>query len=349
MKNSSTTKASHEQNGGRNKEQSSRKKPPILKLSSFTDPREPWVLVPEGSFMNYFDWVPKKLRVGPWSKLAAPTLLIISAGIVYLRPTEKDDFDSLVSSYPKPLSLFWWYNAVAFLGMGIVLYRCIANSAPAIMIAYTMLSWFLNMSRHAINALAPFLSDHHFLLRLNHITRFPALLTATITFLVWNFALLPFVYIVAMNSKQKRIGFIAWNFNLNMVQLHCCNIFYAIMNTLITGPRNEDIAAIFDKDDLWYALAYSLTYGLFYNLILDRIGIHLYPIFSPRSRFLVITWSLVFALHYAAYLCWNIALSDYRRFISFEIVVCAYFSTMIIGGVIHHIFSRKKEQLEKKE
>jgi hypothetical protein len=34
-----------------------KEKLPILKLSSFADPREPWVLVPNGSLLGFFDWV----------------------------------------------------------------------------------------------------------------------------------------------------------------------------------------------------------------------------------------------------------------------------------------------------
>jgi hypothetical protein len=33
---------------------------PPIKLSSFIDPREPWVMVPNGSLLGFFDWVSMK-------------------------------------------------------------------------------------------------------------------------------------------------------------------------------------------------------------------------------------------------------------------------------------------------
>jgi hypothetical protein len=34
-----------------------KKKMPPIRLSSFVDPRQPWVLVPDGSLLGIFDWV----------------------------------------------------------------------------------------------------------------------------------------------------------------------------------------------------------------------------------------------------------------------------------------------------
>ena len=38
-----------------------------FRFSRLVDPAEPWVLVENGSFLGYFDWLPEKYRVGPWS------------------------------------------------------------------------------------------------------------------------------------------------------------------------------------------------------------------------------------------------------------------------------------------
>jgi hypothetical protein len=59
-----------------------RSKLPPIKLSSFIDPREPWVLVPDGNLLGFFHWVPKNLRVGPWSHLAIPTLTLAASILV---------------------------------------------------------------------------------------------------------------------------------------------------------------------------------------------------------------------------------------------------------------------------
>ena len=41
-----------------------------FRIWRFIDPREPWVLVENGSLLGFFDWVPEKCRAGPWSMTA---------------------------------------------------------------------------------------------------------------------------------------------------------------------------------------------------------------------------------------------------------------------------------------
>jgi hypothetical protein len=335
-------KSSVSQSQSGRKESEKRKLPPHIRLSAFADPRQPWILVPDGSLQGYFDWVPKELRVGPWSKLAIPTLVIVTSGILYYRPTE-DSFDTLISSYPPAFSNYWWYNVLACLFMLGTLMWSISLSSPAIVIAFTILSWIMNILRHGINACAPFLCDNHVLLKVNHIIRFPALVTATITFVIWNVVLLPYVYFIAMKTREKKLGFARWNFNFRLTQLHFCNIIYSVMNTLVTGSKQEGQNSLFDREDMWYGFAFSLVYGLWYTLILDRIGIHLYPVFSPRSKLVMVTWLMAFSLHYISFEFWNHVITDYLELFRFDFMIAINCAVMLFGAFMHWILSKKEE------
>ena len=140
-------------------------------------------------------------------------------------------------------------------------------------------------------------------LKLYKMLRFHALFTATVTFVMWNFLIAPFVYLFAMNTPSKRRQFINWSFSFNLVQLHGFNIVFAVVNTILLSESRT--IQKFTFRDLWTALCFALMYSLFYVLVLDRFGVHLYPVFSPRSNFVVVTWSMVFGMLYATYAGWN--------------------------------------------
>ncbi len=279
---------------------------PPIKLISFIDPSEPWVLVPDGDLLGFFHWVPKNLRVGPWSKFAIPTLGLAASILFYHRPTGEYP-DVHISSYPELFSNPWWYNVIGFMFMlGVVAYIATYRSKGSI-VTYTLVSWGTNMIRHGINTLAPLLHDNHALLRLNHTLRFPALVSASITCAIWNFVLLPFVYIYGFDSKEKRAKFVLFNCSPRMVQQHICNIFYAVLNTIVTVKAKDASGGpiLFQQDDLWRGSMFIFVYGIFYLVILDRIGVHIYPVFSPRSNYVIVTWCTVFSLTYGFYRFWN--------------------------------------------
>ena len=50
-------------------------------------------------------------------------------------------------------------------------------------------------------------------------------------------------------------------------------------------------------DDLWCAFAIGAVYCYFYFCHLDRLGVHLYPIFSPRTHFCGLAYSVWVGLY----------------------------------------------------
>lgn len=314
---------------------------PRIKISSFFDPGAKWVLVPGGNFGNHFSWVPEHLRIGPWSQAAWPTLFFLVSCLLHSFPME-DQFDTSVKYYPQAFTSLWYYNISMFFFMIGVVCRSISRSHVGILVAFTLLSWNLNALRHGLNALAPFLRDHHILLKVNHIIRFPALSSATMTFVVWNAVLVPYIYLFLLDTREKKDNFITWMTNFNLVQFHCCNIFYAVLNTMVTGIRATP--ALFDKEDLWYSLTYYVAYSLFYILVCDRIGIHIYPIFSPRSRYFLLAWGGGYFFAYGIFLFWNYFMSNYSSFLDFHYILCLDFIIIGLGLVIHQILTLVKNE-----
>ncbi len=219
----------------------------------------------------------------------------------------------------------------------------ISEQSIGVLATYTVLSWIMNCIRFAISALAPFLSDHHMLLQIHRILRFPALMTATVTFTIWNFALIPFFVTVLLDTREKRIEFAKSNFSFRMVQQHICCILLAMANAIVSctyvkSPLQDGISTLesravaqFTFDDLWCGLTYAILYGLFYNLVLDRFGLHFYPIFSPRTNYSIITWVVVLAMFLGFFRFWNMLIMNYLDELTLSLMLRTHFSVTALG------------------
>jgi len=293
-----------------------------LTILSFIDPRKPWVLVPNGNLMGLFDFVPEHLRVGPWTRVTRTLPFVFTVILLLLKPetgsSSSEGFETLESSkhrcclksssYPELFSVYWWYNVALFVHMtGLVAWSMFSRTT-FIIVAYTIQSWIINSTRHGLNAVAPLLKDGHVLLHINRVLRFPAILSSVVVFMTWNFLLLPFLYFRYSDGAEKK-ALLKWNIEFKMVQFHVCNIMYSIMNTLFT--QSGDITfQLFTYEDMWYGLVYGLGYGLFYVLFLDRVGAHLYPVFSPRSNYSTILWCGIFGGTYGLYKILNATMEN---------------------------------------
>jgi len=276
-------------------------------LRQFFDPSSPWVLVHEGSLMGYFDFVPRYLRVGPWTVFVPIFISIVVAKLIYWMPHQHSfhlNDDEILSTHPMEYSAFWIYNLMAFVWMKMVLFSSLRKRGPGIVLTYTIQSWIMLIIRHGLSALAPFLPNKHFLLWVNELLRFPALATASITFFYWNFIIAPVIGVTL--PPERRRAFLQFNFSLRLIQLHFFNIIFAILNTVVTSSR------VFQFVDLWCALVGAIGYALMYVLVLDRIGVHLYPVFSPRTLWSVLSWTAMFATYFAVFHFWNHIISSDR-------------------------------------
>lgn len=105
-----------------------------------------------------------------------------------------------------------------------------------------------------------------------------------------------FFFITTATAKRKFLGYFT---SFRLIQLHVFCLLYAILNHLST-PLTE-----FHYGDLYVAMMICFVYMLLYLLILDRIGVHIYPIFSPRIHWCVLSWSGIWFLHLVIFWMWN--------------------------------------------
>lgn len=254
--------------------------------------------------MGVFDFIPAHLRQGPWSSVAIASL----GAIIYTLSSEAKKmqenggflryFEASRNDEYTPFDTEWVFTLICFSWM---IYICLYTYAyspngKAAWATFTLWSWTILTIRHGLGLLAPFMPS----LRLPlEILRFPALLSATLVCFLWNFVLFPFIFFF-VKDEERRSKFFEYVTSFLLTQLHVCNIFIAAANCVFVGPKralhNGDIAAAF---------VLLVMYMLWYYCVLDRIGVHLYPIFSPRTPLVVFSYALFFGLCYGGFQGWQ--------------------------------------------
>jgi hypothetical protein len=107
-----------------------------------------------------------------------------------------------------------------------------------------------------------------------------------------------------MKTEETRRSFLAYFTKFRLIQVHVCNIFFAYMNGVCACPGRQLTLA-----DFMVSYAITVLYAIWYLLVLDRVGVHLYPIFSPRSPWVILTWSGLVVAHYGCFLAWRYVLT----------------------------------------
>mmetsp|Transcript_23072 Transcript_23072/g.74709 ORF Transcript_23072/g.74709 Transcript_23072/m.74709 type:complete len:159 (-) Transcript_23072:441-917(-) len=98
------------------------------------------------------------------------------------------------------------------------------------------------------------------------------------------------LFILPPHARSK---FLRFNFGFFMINVHIANLPLAAVNTLF-----GDGARPFTSSDLHAALIVVGLYSALYLFILDRLGLHFYPMFCPRSNTCAITIGLLLLLYY---------------------------------------------------
>jgi hypothetical protein len=277
-----------------------------IKLSDFLS-LEPWVLVDNGSILGFFDWVPIHLRIGPWSHLAPGMLFLmvyaaVCGNVAALnRGLSGVIDDNSKQHYPDIGTPWWWYNILCFVWISAVSLTVIVGPAGYRPWAtYSMWTWSILQLRHFLSALAPWLSSDSFLFKVLELTRYPMLIMCSTTFVVWNLILMPFIYFFFMKDEEKRRNFLLYFTRFRLVQIHFFNIVFAYLNAFRASPLRPLALA-----DFMAAWTIAVLYMLWYLLVLDRVGVHIYPIFSPRSPWLMVTWPFLVAVYVLGFHGWN--------------------------------------------
>jgi hypothetical protein len=275
------------------------------------DTSKPWVLVENGSFCGFFDWVPVKFRVGPWNPFAilylAVILYMLALGAIWTL-LHKPAGGWISEFQPvEPYEAFtnsWKYNFFTYLWMVYVAWNVwrLSPIGGSAWISYTLQSWTIIMARHGLCALAPF--SPPIVTLLAEMLRFPALITASVTFFIWNFILAPVLLLGFIKDNKQRRLFFGYFTNFRLTQLHVFNIFFAVANGVLVYPTRQLHAG-----DLCIAGTMVIMYVIWYYFFLDRFGVHLYPIFAPRSLLVIHSWNLVVASYFGGFWFWKTILA----------------------------------------
>ena len=249
-----------------------------------------------GSFNGWFDWLPLRMRVGYWSPVAVMFLVVFYYSIYAYMP-QPLEFPVL----SREVDSFWW-KADCFVGVWCIFVVVYASrsmgSIGGFYISYTGWSWIILASRALLDASSEVIAPSHANLAKSMATlasslRFPASVAAFVTFTIWNFVLLPIICFLATPPGEKREKFLRFNFGFFMTNIHILNLPLAMVNNIYGGSTRT-----FGESDLWMGCLVVALYTVLYLFVMDRIGLHFYPIFCPRSASCALSFGSVLYLYY---------------------------------------------------
>ena len=286
-------------------------------FTSFWDVTKPWVLVPHGSFLNAFDWVPPVFREGHWNLLVCLhfAFTVYSVGLmcvyyVFTKPALIMEANSNNNAdnnfeYYDAYSSQWWYNLAGFAWTSFVIASILfRGGGPGSWLTFTVQTWTLLWLRHGLSTLVS-LWPSYYVVTLNEYLRLPMLVQSSLTFFAWNLILAPIIYSrMETPAQQQMFRNVFTNFRLT--QLHLFVIVFATIQGVYGTPARQ-LSSI----DFCCTCLSVLQYAFLYLLVLDRLGIHLYLIYSPRTNLAILSWSLTYAAVYGLFVFWRKILNLY--------------------------------------
>jgi len=159
--------------------------------------------------------------------------------------------------------------------------------------SFTLVSWSLLTLRFLAVLVAP---HSPIAAAVGEVLRFPTLAAATTTTLLWNFVL-QFVIYWAMPTPAQRAQFVRFNRQFSLMNIHILNLPLALLSHCCSLRP----LVFFD---LWVSSALFYLYALFYLLVLDPLGVHMYPVFTPRTPLCAIPYALLVGLPFAVHAGW---------------------------------------------
>jgi len=253
-----------------------------------------------GSYNGYFDWLPLWMRVGYWSPVTILFVIAFYVSMITRKPSRLE-FAMAIQAEESARTAWWTcVDTLVFVwGVVVLVYaKRTMDNVGALFMSYTGWSWTLLTARAGCEAAASLLSSVDlpdvagFLALVGSALRFPAAVAAVITFTVWNFVLLPLIGLVA-TPRGKRKNFLKFNFGFLMTNVHMVNLPLALVGN-VWGPT----ARLFTTSDLWIGYLIVMMYSILYLFVMDRLGLHFYPVFCPRSAFCGVSFGLVLYLYY---------------------------------------------------
>lgn len=247
-------------------------------------PKQPANAPAKKSFIINFEQFPLWMREGPWQWNAVFFIPLATAAVIALAPRA---LATMPAAHPHAtLSEMQAYAAAALfvycVGILVLMFRT-AGASP--MVSFTMLSWLMSTLRFGFLAMDRFAPAVRVV---SEFLRGPALSNSIFLGLVWWLALVPVIAYFS-KSPQARRGFFKFNFSFFLLNVHLLNMALGMAQHRL-DPRPLRLF------DLWTTLAFSMMYVIFYLGYLDRTGVHLYIILSPRTKFAFVVYSSLIAL-----------------------------------------------------
>jgi hypothetical protein len=235
---------------------------------------------------------PIALREGPYHPA---TKAFLVAAFVGVAATARAAWASRVLGFVQPArgAQVAAQAAIGVWGLGVLaLMRKQFGWWP--LISFTMQSWTLLTVRSCLGAASAWSSKAG---AVAEALRFPMLVQNSVTFLVWWTALVP-IMVSRMETRKQRADFLAWNRSFFLLNVHVANLALAAASHL-ARPR---LLAPFD---LWAGIAGALSYLVFYLSALDRTGLHLYIILTPRARWSAAVYASLLGSYVLLWKGWN--------------------------------------------
>ena len=143
-------------------------------------------------------------------------------------------------------------------------------------------------------------------------------------------------------QQKKKTNFLRFNCAFRMVQQHVCNIIYAVMNTIVSVSENNNSSnrpVLFQSDDFVERCNINLYIWHFLSSYFGQNwSIHIYPIFSPRTNYVIITWCTVFLLIFGVYHFWNWVMINYwDSLLRLDMLMALNFGIVILMSVVNKV------------
>jgi len=250
--------------------------------------------------LDFLEHVPEKYKRGSWNPVAHVTIFVFAVGLLL---TASDAFEDIKHSPAPPTASDWQQLYRICLGSWglLVTIFTVFLVGPLVLASYTLTSWNLMTCRLLLSFVACEL-NLHYLGTISDALLFPAVAGCTVTVFVWWLCLVPVIYNLIDTPEGKK-GFIKFNLSPALINLHLLNLPIILVEFFLTHRLLNDF-------DLLIGIAVSVLYCIFYLNVLDASGFHFYIIFTPRTVFCAISYSLVVAIYLFCFKVWNAALTS---------------------------------------
>ena len=243
--------------------------------------------------------VPRQYLEGSWHPLAV--FILLGFGVWLLIAAGDAERSYLKEVLPRALTVGQAsFNVQAWrIGGGIYMVVVASLLVRAVglwpLLSYTVTSWNILALRLLMAAAASAWGARlPVLCVVAQALRFPALVGACITVSVWWLVLVPAISALLSKEPEKQRGFILFNFSPLLLNVHLLNLPIAIADLLQSAAP----LAFFD---LWAGFVVMFLYIMMYLNYMDPMGLHFYIVFTPRTPWVVLTYSSVISLYYGYY------------------------------------------------